>query len=181
MNVSHKKVGLAILALAVGLMGSAAIADGKSGKHRPHMGIMPPVFDLASADADKNGKITQLEFTAYRTAQTGGIDADKDGKLSVNELAAMRTKDAPDHAIEMAKRMVEDMDVDGDGLLSAAELVSMPMPPDAFTLADTNHDGVIDQAEADAAMKMMAGKGGKEGKDGKNKMGGTDQKASAGN
>lgn len=187
MNVSHKKVGLGILALAVGLMGSAALADGKGAKNHGQMGMMPAVFDLSSADANKDGKITKEEFTAYRTAQTAGIDADKDGKLSVSELVAMRIKDAPDQATEMATRMVKSMDVDGDGLLSAAELVSMPMPPDAFDLADTNKDGVIDQAEAEAAMQMMAAKGGKGGKEGKvgkggkNKTGGTDQNASAGN
>ena len=48
---------------------------------------------------------------------------------------------------------------------SWAELIAMPVPPDAFELADTNKDGVIDQAEAAAAMQnMMHEPDGKHGK-----------------
>ena len=54
MQVSSKKIGLGIVALAVALMGSAAIADkaqhmGMHGKGGP-MGRMGPSFDFAAAD-----------------------------------------------------------------------------------------------------------------------------------
>ena len=153
MNVSHKTVGLGIVALAVALMGSAAVAD-KGAMNMPgmgmHMGMMPPAFDFAAADANKDGKVSPEEFAAARAAMVAGIDTDKDGLLSVDELAAMHLKAMEAAAKDMATRMVKNLDANGDGKLSAAEMASMPMPPDAFQRADTNKDGAIDQAEADA-------------------------------
>ncbi len=187
MNVSHKKIGLGMMALAVALMGSAVIAGDKGTKQKPPMGgpmgMMAPTFDFTAADADKDGKVTQAEFTAYRAAQVGAIDADHDGKLSVAELAAMHVKDDPTHANDIATKMVADRDIDGDGKLSVGELVSMPMPPDEFALADTNKDGVIDQAEATAAMAAMMAHGhdGKGGKNGKHNKGDAPANGQAGN
>ena len=166
MKVSHKKVGLGIVAAAAVLMGSAAIADnmgmmdmaGKMGMGHMGMGQMGGMmggFDFAAADANKDGKVTQDEFNAWRTATVEGIDTDKDGKISVDELAAMHLKQMQAAANDMATRMVKALDTDGDGKLSAAELIARPMPMDAFTMADTNKDGVVDQAEADAAAQMM--------------------------
>ena len=159
MKVSSKKIGLGIVALAVALMGSAAIADkaqhmGMHGKGGP-MGRMGPSFDFAAADTNKDGKVTPEEFAAYRTAMVGGIDTDNDGLISGDELIAMHMKNAAERAKDMSARMIQDLDANGDGKLSAAELLSMPVPPDAFALADTNKDGVIDQAEAEAAAKAM--------------------------
>ncbi len=168
MKVSSKKIGLGVVALAVALMGSAAIADkahmGKHGMGGP-MGRMGPSFDFAAADTNKDGKVTPEEFAAYRTAMVTGIDTDNDGKLSLDELVAMHMKNAAERAKDMSTRMMQDLDADGDGKLSVAELIAMPVPPDAFELADTNKDGVIDQAEAEAAMKnMMHEPDGKHGK-----------------
>jgi hypothetical protein len=67
----------------------------------------------------------------------------------------MHMNGAADRAAEMSARMVENLDADGDGKLSVEELVAMPVPRNAFELADTNKDGVIDQAEADAALEHM--------------------------
>ncbi len=176
MNVSHKKVGLGLVALAVALMGTAAVAD-KGGMNMPgmgghmgHMEMMPPPFDFAGADANKDGKVTPEEFAAARAAMVAGIDTDKDGKLSVDELAAMHLKAMEAAAKDMATRMVKDLDADGDGKLSAAEMAAMPVPPDAFQRADTNKDGAIDQAEADAMAQHGPrgpdGMGGPDGQDG---------------
>lgn len=156
MKVSHKKVGLGMVAVAVALAGSAAIAD-NMGKGGPGMmrGGMMGGFDFAAADANEDGKVTQDEFNAWRASMVAGIDTDKDGKISVEELAAMHLKQMQAAADAMAQRMVKELDTDGDGKLSAAELVAHPMPMDAFALADTNKDGVVDQAEAEAAQQMM--------------------------
>lgn len=156
MTVSSKKIGLGIVALAIALMGSAAIADKAhhTGKGGP-MGRMGPSFDFVAADTNKDGKVTPEEFAAYRTAMVGGIDTDNDGLISGDELIAMHMKNAAERAKDMSARMIQDLDANADGKLSAAELLSMPVPPDAFALADTNKDGVIDQAEAEAAAQAM--------------------------
>jgi len=169
MQVSGKKIGLGVVALAVALLGSAAIADKAhdGGKGGP-MGRMGPSFDFAAADTNKDGKVTPEEFAAYRSAMVTGIDTDNDGLLSSDELIAMHMKRAAERAKDQSSRMIQDLDANGDGKLSAAELIAMPVPPDAFERADTNKDGVIDQAEAAAAMQaMMHGPEGHRGKHGK--------------
>lgn len=155
MNVSHKKIGLAMLALAGGLWSTASLADGRGPMPMmgPMMGgkmaLMQP-FDFAAADANKDGKVSAEEFAAYRAAQVGGIDTDKDGKISADELAVMNLKAMEAMAKARADRMVKALDVDGDGKLSAAELLAAPMPPDVFAMADANKDGVLDAKEAAA-------------------------------
>ena len=113
MRVSSKKLGLGVVALAVALMGSAAIADKAhdGGKGGP-MGRMGPSFDFAAADTNKDGKVTPEEFAAYRTAMVAGIDTDNDGKLSLDELVAMHMKNAAERAKDMSTRMVQDLDAE---------------------------------------------------------------------
>ncbi len=159
MNVSHKKVGLGLVAFAMAVLGTAALAD-KGGMNMPGMGrhmgsmgpmgMMRPMFDFAAADANKDGKVTEAEFAAARTAAVASIDTDKDGLISVDELAAAELKAVEGRIKDHAARMVKELDANGDAKLSAAELATPPVPPDAFARADTNKDGVIDQAEADA-------------------------------
>ncbi|MEO6301415.1 MAG: hypothetical protein ABIV25_00040 [Paracoccaceae bacterium] len=156
MKLTQKNVGLSIAAVAVVLMGSAAIAD-NMGNGKPMGGPMmePPAFNFEAIDANKDGKISQDEVTAWRLAQTAGVDVNGDGKLSVDELAAMRLKQMTEAAKVQAQNMVDRLDTDGDHLLSAAELVAAPMAPHLFDRVDANKDGFIDKAEADAAMQKM--------------------------
>jgi Ca2+-binding EF-hand superfamily protein len=165
MKLTNKTVGLGIAAVAVALLGTAAIADNMGhrgmGMGGPMMGMGgpmmgAPVLDFDAIDANKDGKITPEEIAAWRAAQAKAVDTNGDGKLSVDEIAAMRLKQMTDAAQKMAQTMVDRLDTDGDKMLSAAELVEPPMPPDLFARIDTNKDGVIDKAEADAAQKMMA-------------------------
>ena len=62
-----------------------------------------------------------------------------------------------------AARLVADLDADADGQLSTAELLAKPVPPEAFGRADTNADGVIDQAEATTAAERPQGHDGHRG------------------
>ncbi len=162
MKLTQKKVGLGIAALAVALMGTAAIAD-NMGKG-PDMGLggpmmMAPALNFEAVDANKDGKISPEEIAAWRAAQAKSVDTNGDGKLSVEELAAMHLKAMTAAATDRAQKLVDRLDSDGDKMLSAAELVEPPMPADLFAMVDTNKDGFIDQVEADAAQKMMADRG----------------------
>ena len=118
-------------------------------------------FDFAAVDADKNGKITEAEMQTWRAAEVATVNADEDGKLSAEELKAMLIKRMERRASELASRMVERMDADGDGLLSAAELALRPAPAMNFDRLDIDGDGVVTEAEIAAAraakLKNMGG------------------------
>lgn len=170
MKLTSKMTGFGIMAVAGLMMCTAAIADsmgkgdmgpgdmgpGHMGPGTDHMGGMP---SLEAMDANKDGKVSKDEVTAFRAAQTASVDANKDGKLSVDELAAMHLKAMTDAAKSMAQRMVDRLDTDGDGMLSAAELIGQPMPTNMFDTLDTNKDGLIDQAELDAGRQAMMQRG----------------------
>lgn len=147
---------VALAALTGVSFSSAALAErgpkgGMEGMEMggPGMG-MGPRFDFAAVDADKDGKVTEAELTAWRAAEAGKIDANKDGKLSAEELAAARLAEMTARATEMATRMVADLDTDGDGLLTAAEMAARPGPARMFDHADADGDGAVTQAELDA-------------------------------
>jgi hypothetical protein len=169
MNLTNRTVGLGIAAVAVLMLDSAAIADnmGQMRMGADEMGPNGmrggPVLDLAAMDADKDGKISKEELSAFQAARVAAVDADKDGKLSADELAAMHLQAMTEAAKTMAERMIERLDTDGDGLLSAAEMASRPMPAAMFDRVDANGDGFIDQSEIDAAKARMVERGGRMG------------------
>ncbi len=149
--------------LAAGLS-TAAFAENRDGMGMGHM----PAFDFTTLDADKDGKVTQAEVDAAHAARVAEVDANKDGLLSGDELAAMHLKMMTERANTMAADMVNKLDTDGDKLLSAAEMAARPGAGKMFEMVDTDSDGAITQAEADAAKEKMAERGhGKRGGKGK--------------
>ena len=127
-------------------------------------GMMPggpgagPMFDFETLDADKDGKVTKAEITAALTAQVTAADANSDGKLSVDEIAALQTARVTERANDRATRMVAELDVDGDGMLTVSELTVRPMPDRMFDRLDTDGDDAISQAEVDAMRAKMQGR-----------------------
>jgi len=173
MKVSNKKIGLGVIALAVALMGSAAVADRSHGEPRMGgffgglWGGLGPSFDFTAADADQNGTVTPEELTAYRAARLTAIDTNSDGIISTEELTAMQSAAQAERAARKAANLVSELDADADGQLSTAELIAKPVPVEAFGRADENADGVIDQAEATAAAERQHGPEGRHGHPGK--------------
>jgi hypothetical protein len=169
MKLTNRNVGLGIAAVAVLMLGTAAIADnmgqmgmGGHGMGDPGMGE-GPALDLAAIDADKDGKISKDELTAFRAARVASVDANNDGKLSVDELTAMHLQAMTDAAKNMAERMIERLDADGDKMLSVAEMANRPIPTNLFDRVDANSDGFIEQSEIDAAKARMEEHGGRMG------------------
>lgn len=126
-------------------------------------------FDFAAMDADKDGKLTQAEMDAFRSAQIAAMDTDKDGTISAAELGAHQmarmTQDMQARAENRAKRMMDDLDSDGNGTLSVAEMqAGAPNGARMFGRIDTDEDGAISAAEADAAREKMAQRGERDGK-----------------
>lgn len=154
MTATRSKLASALTILALSAVTGAALSTaalagpGRMGGGE-EMG-MGPMLDFAAVDADKDGKITEAELTAWRAAQAVEIDTDKDGKLSATELAAGRLAEMQARATEMADRMVERLDTDGDKLLTASELAARPGPAMLFDRADADGDGAVTQAELDA-------------------------------
>lgn len=153
----------ALAAVLGAALSTAAWAD--RGGHGPMgmmgMGMMGagPMFDFAEIDANGDGKITPDEITAHRAARAAALDADKDGKISAPELQAQIEARMSARAGEMAARMIEMRDTDGDGLLSAAELAEPPMAgfgDRLFERADADGDGAVTEEEATALRDRMA-------------------------
>ena len=149
-----RSLSLLLAAAAVGLTAVAAPANA-------HRGLR--MFDRA--DANKDGKVTQAEFAAARTARFAGIDTNKDGALEVSEMRAWkrtwpsRVRDARFKAL----------DADGDGKVGAEEFVARRKA--AFARIDTSKDGAVDKAEFDAAFEKFRGRMGAFHGDGRGKYG----------
>ena len=147
---------MAVLALSGAALSTAAMADRMGEGPMGGMGGPMAGLDFAAVDADKDGKITTAEMDAYRSAQVTAADADKDGKISAAELSAMHMARMQERAERMAARMIERHDADGDGMLTAAEMLTRPAPDRLFEMADTDGDGALSEAEIDAARDRMA-------------------------
>ena len=161
MKLTSKSAGMGIMAVAALMLGTAVIADsmGTGQMGGPDMMMGGAEMDFAAIDADKDGKISKDELAGFRAARVTAADANGDGMLSVQEISAMHMKTMAQAAGNMAQRMVERLDSDGDKMLSAAEMMDRPMPDAMFGRIDTNEDGFIDQAEADAAKARVMERG----------------------
>jgi hypothetical protein len=153
-----RNLGIAALAAAMAL-GATGFALAERGDHaRMGMEGRGPMagLDFAALDADGDGKITKEEMQAPRAARLAALDADGDGKISLEELKADHLRQATERADQRAQRMMAAMDADGDGMLTAAELLAGPGPGMMFDRVDTDGDGAISKAEADAIRDRMA-------------------------
>lgn len=154
MKRSFESSAAALLAtLALGI-GAAAYAQ--------DAGLLPPADPMMAAfdkmDADKDGKLTEAEITAYKAALFAEADTSKDGKLSPEELLAMHEKATAARKLAQATEMAKRLDGDGDGQISMAELDKGPRPIGAFDKLDTDGDGAVSKAELEAAREAK-GKG----------------------
>lgn len=169
MTRKMKLTALAMATLAGALVATTALADrgfgmgegmrgeGMMGGQGMMQGAGPFAnFDFAAIDADKDGKITEAEITAWRAAEAKALDADGDGLISADELAAMEMKNMAGRMKDRAAQMVARLDTDGDGKLSAAEMASRPVSTKLFDRLDANSDGALSQEELDAAKARMA-------------------------
>lgn len=109
-------------------------------------------------DADKDGKVTEAEITAFRAAQVAGADANADGQISLEELTAHSAAMMQQMAVEHATRRMKAQDANGDGQLSVEEMLAPPARMGAFAKMDTDGDGAVSKEEMTAAQAQMAGR-----------------------
>ena len=168
MNFSRNtRIGAALAAAVLigGAIGLPALAELRGGMDRamqdgpgfggPGFGGRGMMIDFAQMDADKDGKVTLAEITAFRANMVADADTDKDGLLSVDELAAHDVKMVQANAADRAAARVAAQDLNADGKLSVEEMLAPPMPANLFGHLDTDGDGAISQTEFDAAKAMM--------------------------
>lgn len=130
------------------------------------MGGPGPMFDFATIDANKDGKVTKDELMAFRQSRVAGTDANGDGFITAEELAAHMKAEMGARIDERAKARVAAQDANGDGKLSAEELIAPPMPTRIFDRMDADGDGAISQDELAKAHEMMRGRMGGRGEGG---------------
>jgi hypothetical protein len=115
-------------------------------------------------DANGDGVLT-LEDGGIVEAILNAADEDEDGEVTEEELVAMMEEGRPQGpppemdqaggtAGDMAAQIMEELDSDGDGGLSIGETAASE---EEFDALDTNEDGIVSQAELEAAMiNLMA-------------------------
>jgi hypothetical protein len=148
-----------------GMMGDGMMAGG-DGPGMMMDGRGGPMFDVATLDADKDGKVTKAEVDAARQARVAAADANADGKLNAQELAAIEIARSTARANARAARMIEELDADGDGMLTVAEVIVFPVPDRMFDQLDEDGDGAVTQEEIDAMHDKRGGHRGGYGRKG---------------
>lgn len=158
---------------------STTPATSPTGMHRHHRGHGDM---FAKLDANHDGVITRDEAIAAADARFAKDDTNGDGKITKDEIeakhAAMRAKwqqrraaqggdsaQSPDGAPQPGPRgrrgdrhghrgdMMQRLDTNSDGVVIKAEAEAAATA--RFDKLDTNHDGKIDHAEIAAAKQQM--------------------------
>ena len=100
-------------------------------------------------DSNGDGFVTREEASAYPrlTADFDSADANKDGQLDAADLQTHREKMRVEMRAEAEERW-KAADTDGDGRLSLAEAqASMPQMAERFQKFDANKDGYVSRDE----------------------------------
>ena len=161
MTRTAKLTALTLATLAAALVANTAMAERGPGRDRAE-GAGFLAFDFAAVDANKDGKITPEEIAAHRAVEIAAADADKDGLISADELSALNLTRMSARADQLAERMIDRLDSDKDGKLSAAEMQGARLATRMFERLDADNDGALSEAEIAAAKDRMAeGRGGK--------------------
>ena len=108
------------------------------------------VVTSAELDAEQQKEMQQAKANVNQqlTVKFKQLDTNKDGSLSLQEFLAaspsIRSAESPE-------QILQKLDTNKDGKVSAEEFRAPQVA--AFNRADTNHDGVVTPAEAQAAGK----------------------------
>ena len=149
-----KKTAFVALALMGALTGSAALAEqGEMGMGGPGEGRGPMLTEMFDKiDADKDGKLSYAELEANRKAEFTAADTNGDGALSAEELSARQLARFQEKLAERTQGMLDNMDNDGSGSLSDAEMPEGPGMRN-FAKIDADNDGFVTKDEIQAGMK----------------------------
>lgn len=173
--IAGTAAGGMLLATAIGAAadGGRKGHDRDRGGHGWQGGMLGGDVGFEQLDADGNGEISKEEFDARHAAWLAMVDANGDGMLQQQELEAYILERIKAMAAEQSGRMIERLDSDGDGMVSAEELGSKMgsarRGDRMFDRLDEDDSGGISADELEAA-KAMGKKS--RGSDGKRRHGG---------
>ncbi|MEB2844763.1 hypothetical protein GAO09_01155 [Rhizobiales bacterium RZME27] len=181
--MNAKKIALAALgaAFVFGATAPASFAapgdrgpNGHGPRHEmggPMMKERAFIYLLKNADADKDGKVTKAELTAFEEKKFAEIDADKDGSLTPGEFRAYRKAAMEAFRKDHPRPEREDAKADGDKKPSGERAEGKEGkrhhakgpgrhgkggPAMGFIrFADTDENGQVSKAEATAATEKF--------------------------
>ncbi|MEP2784539.1 MAG: EF-hand domain-containing protein [Pseudoruegeria sp.] len=154
--------GVAALAVVATTMAGATVAEAKKGPR--HHGKEAMTFEQMDTNGD--GIITAEDLVAKQAERFATLDADGNGEVSAEELIAHAKSENEERMQKQSERMIEHMDENDDGVLSAEEMSGKDRGERMFKHFDTNEDGEISEEEFAAAQeKMKDRKGPRKGKD----------------
>ena len=137
-----------VAAAIVALAGSAAPAMA-----RPFAGGSRDFAEqLKAADRNNDGQVSRPELVSYRTTQWTRFDRNGDGYFSRDDLPGFVQDRWNGEKLVQLRRAY---DRDNDGHISRGEFVGGPTP--AFDMADTNRDGLVNEAELRAVAAQVRG------------------------
>lgn len=140
------KYSVAVL-LAI-TVGSTAIAQTPRGMK------MLGMSDFEDLDINNDGKVSKEEIRERREIAVQSMDLNGDEKLSADELMQQHTK----RAQLSVKRMIKELDSNGDGSLSFAELKKsrhIRKLGRMFDRLDNDNDGYISKDEVQRVRKLL--------------------------
>ncbi len=145
----------ALVTLGLGGLTYTAIAQN-------HQGPSPR---LEAVDTNQDGNITKDEISVHRAEKFTNADANGDNQVSADEFAAFADAERERRQEQREARRFAKMDANSDGVISAEEHASHA---DArmermFERVDTDGDGIITEAEREAAKEKMRDRRGKRG------------------
>jgi Ca2+-binding EF-hand superfamily protein len=145
--------GAAVAALFAATFATAVMAEKGPGGPEGRGEMLLQMFD--TIDADKDGKLTEAEIEAHRAADFAAADTNSDKVLSAEELTVQHLARMTKMATDRTAKMIERMDDNGDGTLSAEEM-TQTVEEQRFARLDRDEDGAISKAEAeDAGERFM--------------------------
>lgn len=110
------------------------------------------IAQLRDADRNNDGQVSRAELVGYRSTQWTRFDRNTDGYFSRDDLPGfVQNRWDGDKLVQLRRAY----DRDGDGRISRAEFVGGPTP--AFDAADTNRDGLVNEAELQAMAARVRG------------------------
>lgn len=145
-TISRLALGTALIALLAG--GALAAGKGDHGGMGGMGGRMGGAAMLAQLDTDGDGKISRAELEAHRAAEIARMDPDGDGRIGRAEFVEGHRAAAAERAAAAAGARFAALDANGDGVLSAAEVMRGGGPLAMFDRLDRNGDGMLGSEDA---------------------------------